>query len=590
MADDAGHKAMLYFLEILMNSATPYTISQLAGRFGSRNFTPDMRQCAGGNEAGLKKFLQKYPSLFAVNGNLVSLNDGSNDLGKSNFRESSPASSNPQEVSTETEAVQYFRSKMLKKGEQWMATASLAGHLSQAPPDIRECVGPQNEFKQWILRHPLIFEIKGDMVGLKDNITYSAVNPNAEPFLEDSALTSRFNQERDQLLLQSTPKLKKRPKSLDMLEPRSPLMSPRSPAIKSVITPGSAKSGPTEMTANQYKAVMFIKGIIEKKGDMKLSSLTGHFSQAPESLRNTIGWTKQDLEKFLLSHANIFVVAEDETVSVIKNARLNVFITGSRPQTSPKPTVTGRKGRIYHVAKLWGIIDLGRHEHVFIDRSIFGKHIDDLNKLLHVGEMCCFDAIPAPKGSRARWRAIKVWKEHESIEDLIEKVATQLQLPMDGIPFKEPPSPLTNIDEEMRQIIPELNDSTIASTPVSVGGVNYAFGDAAPSGAGIVPVWNFKHAELAGLRDVDELDLSDEGESPSLSMVAERYYMNRSVLGDSPRDGEDESTTKENSGTLNGEIGKEGKSENTQKKTSEAGCQTIVTGEVLATQLFHEEF
>jgi exonuclease 3'-5' domain-containing protein 1 len=59
------NKAMLYFLEILMNSSTPYTISQLAGRFGSRNFTPDMRQCAGGNEAGLKKFLQKYPSLFA---------------------------------------------------------------------------------------------------------------------------------------------------------------------------------------------------------------------------------------------------------------------------------------------------------------------------------------------------------------------------------------------------------------------------------------------------------------------------------------------------------------------------------------------
>jgi hypothetical protein len=51
----------------------------------------------------------------------VSLNDGSDSLGKSNFRESSPASSNPQEVSTETEAVQYFRNKRIKKGEHWMA-------------------------------------------------------------------------------------------------------------------------------------------------------------------------------------------------------------------------------------------------------------------------------------------------------------------------------------------------------------------------------------------------------------------------------------------------------------------------------------
>ena len=25
-------------------------------------------------------------------------------------------------------------------------------------------------------------------------------------------------------------------------------------------------------------------------------------------------------------------------------------------------------GVIYHVAKLWGIVDLGKHEHVFFDR------------------------------------------------------------------------------------------------------------------------------------------------------------------------------------------------------------------------------
>ncbi|ESO89901.1 hypothetical protein LOTGIDRAFT_124156, partial [Lottia gigantea] len=69
MADDPGHKVMLYFLEVLMYSNVPLTISQLAGRFGGRSFTPEMRQAAGGNEAGLKKFLLKYPSLFTVNGN-----------------------------------------------------------------------------------------------------------------------------------------------------------------------------------------------------------------------------------------------------------------------------------------------------------------------------------------------------------------------------------------------------------------------------------------------------------------------------------------------------------------------------------------
>lgn len=575
----------------------PLTISQLAGRFGSKSFTPEMRQACGGNESGLKKFLLKFPSLFCVSGNLVSLNDGTANLGK-NFRESSPASTTS-DVSVETEAVQYFRAKIIKKGEKWLPVLSLAGHLSQATPEIRECVGPQNQFKEWLERHPLIFEVRGDLVALKDNINYSAVNPSAESLdLEDVHVnanprysTGDFNPRysgSDQI--PRTPKMKRRPKSIE-IPPSSPKPSSlnRTPSFSSsqVQTPVSAKAGPATMTANEYKAVMFLKGIIEKKGDMKLNGLTGHFSQAPESLRNTIGWSKPELEKFVRSHANIFVISEDETVSVIKNARLNVIITGSRPSANPQKAGKQGKGRVYHVAKLWGIIDLGKHEHVFIDRTIFGKQIDDLNKLLTVGEMVCFDSIPAPKGSRARWRATKVWKEHESIEDLIDRVTTRLGYSLNSS-LQEPmtpssPMPITNIDEEIRRMIPELNDATVINSPVNVGGIKYSFTDAAPSGAGVVPVWNFRHQELSAMRDIDDLDLSDDSDAPSLTMVAEKYYMNRSVLGDGPKM---EETVEEQS---NGHS-EEGKTTATaKKKTATIGCQTIVTGEVLATQLFHED-
>lgn len=577
-----------------MNSGVPLTVSQLAGRFGSKNFTPEMRQACGGNESGLKKFLLKFPSLFCVNGNLVSLNDGTANLGK-NFRESSPASTTS-DVSVETEAVQYFRAKMIKKGEKWLPVLSLAGHLSQATAEIRECVGPQNQFKEWLERHPLIFDVRGDSVALKDNINYNAVNPSAESLeLEDIHVNSnprystgdfspRYSGS-DQL--PRTPKSKRRPKSIE-IPPHSPKPStiPRTPSFTSsqVQTPVSAKSGPATMTANEYKAVMFLKGIIEKKGDMKLNGLTGHFSQAPESLRNTIGWSKPELEKFVRSHANIFVISEDETVSVIKNARLNVIITGSRPSANPQKAGKQGKGRVYHVAKLWGIIDLGKHEHVFIDRTIFGKQIDDLNKLLTVGEMVCFDSIPAPKGSRARWRATKVWKEHESIEDLIDRVTTRLGYSLNDA-VREPitpssPMPISNIDEEIRRMIPELNDSSVIQSPVNVGGIKYSFTDAAPSGAGVVPVWNFRHQELSAMRDIDDLDLSDDSDAPSLTMVAEKYYMNRSVLGDSPRKDTSEEQT-------NGHSSESG--ETAKKKTATVGCQTIVTGEVLATQLFHED-
>lgn len=610
MAEDPGHKAMLYFLEVLMNhSPSPLSISQLAGRFGSRNFTSEMRQAAGGNEAGLKKFLLKYPSLFTVNGNLVCLTDGTcwSSSVNNNVRDSSPASSSSSfslpEVSIETEAVQYFRSKFLKKGEKWMATKSLAGHLSQASAEIRECVGPQNEFEDWLHKHPLIFEVKGDIVCLKDNMACSPLKSESDQTEEDSRQFAG-----DLAMLSSmplTPKLKNRPRSLNIMDAK-PLKQSGSIA---------SKTGPMTMTANEYKAVMFLKNIIEKKGDIKLNSLSGHFSQAPESLRNTIGWSKTELEKFLRQHCNIFAISEDETVSVIKNTRLNVVITGSKPTCPNKPTITNRKGKIYHVAKLWGIIDLGRHEHVFIDRCIFGRHIDDLNRLLAVGETVCFDAIPAPKGSRARWRATRVWKENESIEDMIDRLAERLHLPLDGR-CRDPGTPLGNIDDELKKVIPDLNDNNILNSPVTVGGLKYAFFDAAPSGAGVVPVWNFKSVELEGMKDIDDLDLSDEagGDSQNPSMVAERYYMNQSVLGDSPRDmkcrngdkenmvnGLSTNTVLENGDLLNGqaadsygaevELNNErtnGNNNNCCKKQVDASCQTIVTGDILATQFFHE--
>lgn len=111
---------MLYFLEVLMNSNGPLTISQMAGRFGSRSFSPEMRAAAGGNEVGLKKFLLKYPSLFTVKGNMVSLYDGKSV--DENGREGSPSSQSSirslPDVSQEMDAVQFFQGKLSKKEER----------------------------------------------------------------------------------------------------------------------------------------------------------------------------------------------------------------------------------------------------------------------------------------------------------------------------------------------------------------------------------------------------------------------------------------------------------------------------------------
>jgi len=167
MSDEPGHKAMLYFLEVLMNSTGPLTISQLAGRFGSTSFTAEMRAAAGGNESGLRQFLLKYPSLFTIRGNMVSLCDGKDDdddvdgdvvslndvpttcsvqtpgtNAQSNVTSSSSAGTRRglPDVSVEMEAVQFFRAQLARRDDRWVPIKSLAGHLSQTTPQIRAVV------------------------------------------------------------------------------------------------------------------------------------------------------------------------------------------------------------------------------------------------------------------------------------------------------------------------------------------------------------------------------------------------------------------------------------------------------------------
>ena len=43
----------------------------LSCQFGTKGFTKQMRQIAGGSKAGLRKFLQQYPSLFVIQNDTV---------------------------------------------------------------------------------------------------------------------------------------------------------------------------------------------------------------------------------------------------------------------------------------------------------------------------------------------------------------------------------------------------------------------------------------------------------------------------------------------------------------------------------------
>ena len=578
-----------------MNSNGPLTVSQLAGRFGSRNFTTEMRAASGGNEAGLKKFLLKYPSLFTVKGNMVSLFDGtsSGDPPEETTNGDTGSLSSPNtptpilrglpDVSMEMDAVQFFQNKLVKKEERWVQIRSLAGHLSQASADVRNVVGPQLDFRKWLLRHPHIFEVQGELVGLRDGI--AAVSTPAMPrratFGSDTArppktppATRKFPPKTPPPIRRSQSFSEKRvmqqqlPLSPTSADPPVTFTEPVPPS-----TPIPRRRAPVTMTANEYKAVMFLKDIIEKRGTIKLHNITGHFSQAPEGVRNTIGWTKLELLEFLKKNAAVFTLSEDDVVDLVKNAKLNVIITGSRPQGQGVRTLSGRSGKIFHVAKLWGIIDLGKHEHVFFDKSIMKRQLDDMQKDFSVGEILSFNAVQAPKTSRAKWKATHVWKEHE-------QCPSESEFSLSSPNSLNAMSPSVSIEEEINRFLPKQIDY-----------IEDAYIDASVSSAGCVKLWNVPS---------DEEALTTEVKSVSFSMVPEQYRITQEHKGKqmiapdsaiSNYDDVDIPVSKQNGLDNDTKILKEGRLNGVLSapvsKYVDGSTQTVSTGDIIATQLYN---
>ena len=65
---------LLFFLEKLLDKGeSGRSLHDLSCQFGTKGFSKEMRQIAGGSKAGLKRFLSQYPSLFAIADETVSV-------------------------------------------------------------------------------------------------------------------------------------------------------------------------------------------------------------------------------------------------------------------------------------------------------------------------------------------------------------------------------------------------------------------------------------------------------------------------------------------------------------------------------------
>jgi hypothetical protein len=203
-----AHQAILFILDVLIRNNQAMPIVKLYDSFADRTFTPQMLRAVGGNEQGLQQFLLRYPSLFTVNNDTVSANSATpvrtlNSSSKTHHNRpkptASPASSseasendpmitsisnnnnnnNNNNIETvwdaktmreiEQEAINFFKKQLSKREEEWLPIVSVAGHASQASADVRKYVGPQNEFKIFLLRYPHIFAVRDEFCGLKVN-------------------------------------------------------------------------------------------------------------------------------------------------------------------------------------------------------------------------------------------------------------------------------------------------------------------------------------------------------------------------------------------------------------------------------------
>ncbi|XP_060532934.1 egalitarian protein homolog [Cylas formicarius] len=145
----ARNMTLLFFFERLLDKGEPRTLHDLSCQFGSKGFTKEMRQIAGGSQSGLKKFLTQYPSLFAMEGEYVTINT---------FKNGSHVSSAGGK-DYDTQAVEYFSEKLLQYGEGTeVPIRSLLGHRSQASPEVRHVSGQHfHEFREFLFKHPDTF-------------------------------------------------------------------------------------------------------------------------------------------------------------------------------------------------------------------------------------------------------------------------------------------------------------------------------------------------------------------------------------------------------------------------------------------------
>ena len=413
---DQSHSTALFLLEVLLNHQGPIHLSALYLSFqASLNnaqgyLNPYCVTMSMGNVslAEFVKFLQSFPSLFIIIGNYVyptsqlDFENGSHSV-QQNLTYVDPACAcviqpNPDALPA-TPVIPAFVDPILRRNtvaflqnylmtcgsHRYIPLQRLMGCLSYVSPVVRAALPNLKALTVFLRQYPEIFHLKDGTVGLtKPRRSFRQV------FQSDSNETNFVTTE------------------------DSPVESPK---VEVVISNSNdfTKSKPLTLPATDFSVILVLRRILRQAGDkgLHVAIVIKQLIEFPYNVQKLIGLTRFELHSFVEKYKEFFdilpltafgspVNGDEKQVDPKVGCKIptsfclrissDALHMRSRILDNPSTRCTNGKdaskleqhvGRVFRVAKSWGIIDLGNHVHVFFDKSIF-RNVSDLQKVFQV--------------------------------------------------------------------------------------------------------------------------------------------------------------------------------------------------------------
>ncbi|CAF1270765.1 unnamed protein product [Rotaria sordida] len=667
-----AHQAILFILDVLIRNNQAMPLVKLYDSFADRTFTPQMLRAVGGNEQGLQQFLLRYPSLFTVNNDTVSANSATpvrtinstkshHNKNKSMISSASTNEANENISGTETmttllnnetvwdaktmreieqEAINFFKKQLTKREEEWLPIVSVAGHASQASADVRKYVGPQNEFKVFLLRYPNIFIVRDEFCGLKGKADLPGIlfPPPSPPPKRRITLSNNnmMNGSGNNSMLTRSTSFKSGTRPIigsnntninNTSMPNTPTNSTNSSMLLSSLStttttiPTITRNTNQRLTPNEVKAVHYVMRLLHKNGRVLLQTVPGLIARAPDHLAQLIGFTRDDLITFFKRHNAIFQLHTDGTVSVKSEAARALLNKNDNIQTSSttqlsqtqqqqqqqqqQQTSITASGVVIRIFPKYGILNMDNNEQVFFDiQSCHFETFNDLTCVLNPGDSMNFNAILGPKEGSTKWKSLKTWpRQNNRPAQLITPTST------------------SNSNSSISHIVHSASTNNLSSISSSNGGYisppsfdHYSTNhhhqqqqqqNSQPSN-GYAPIDQDLNAyqmsnDTNGGLDESIDNNTNENQSPPMSLMNSTGSNRHSRIG-LPTLDEEQCPLPKMAGGLDAEVLRRNLQKVVQRKNAislreqadetgryvSQGCQTTSTGEILATNIHIE--